>query len=173
MKLNKFTNFFILSTFIFSTFSCSNSIKEDRNTQWKYEQYKSNLFNDDVTDAIKESSNSVKVTIPSEQDAFATLTLRKDGYGQIVLLNISAGKFYIDPQYGYIDVTFDNEKPLAFPIIDSYLGKSESLIAIERGEQSNAFIDKFKKTKKASIKLHLYNDGENTFVFNVDDLKWD
>lgn len=119
------------------------------------------------------SDNTVDFDFPYEGGSTLKISVRyMKKYGTDVLLQISKGQILCNPYNGndFATIRFDNDPPQKFKYKEAGDGSADCVFL----NNSQKFIKLASKAKKILVQIPIFQEGNPTFTFTVDEpLVWD
>jgi hypothetical protein len=114
------------------------------------------------------STDLVYLDFPYEGGSSGTITIRKkNGRIDAIMFLISQGQIHTEYEGNYFRIKFDEEKPVNWSMSESATGSSDIMFF----DNESALLNKIKKSKKVTLEVPFYNNGNQHFVFNTQNLK--
>ncbi len=140
-------------------------------SNWEYSEFMDQMEDDTTYIASIESENSVDFEFPYNGGSYMTLSIRKSPqYGNDVYIKIDKGQFNSDYMLGSnVKLKFDDEK--AFSVSAKYPsdGSTDMLFI----GNYNKLLPKIKAAKTLKIQAEFFMEGNNTFIFDIENFVWE
>jgi hypothetical protein len=171
----------VISALFFAT-SCDSTSTEETTgkpkstanktvSNWKYSNEEDKMTGDTAFFAVANSPTLAHFKFPYNEEGGSkfSLTIRKNGSGSDVALQVSKGYFLTNIMDDTkIRIRFDNEKPESYTCGAPADHSNETIFIYPEKK----FINKLKKAKKIFIEATFYDEGTIPVEFNVDSFKW-
>ncbi|RVT78544.1 hypothetical protein EOD40_04735 [Flavobacterium sufflavum] len=136
--------------------------------KWQYDSSIDKMTSKTSKFATITSNESLDLDFPYDGVNWAYLTLRKKNGTLNIYLKIDKGQIHGGYENNYIEVRFDEDKPITFSYSEPE-DNSSDLIFIDN---ETKFLSKLKKSKKTLIGIPLYQNGTQILEFNTENLEW-
>lgn len=144
----------------------ANKSVNEKNT-WEYRK-ETNPMGDEQKFYSVSSTDLVYLDFPYEGGSSGTITIRKkNGRIDAIMFLISQGQIHTEVEGNYFRIRFDEEKPVNWSMSESATGSSDIMFF----DNETALLNKIKKSKKVTLEVPFYNNGNQHFVFNTENLK--
>jgi hypothetical protein len=141
----------------------------NQNLKWWYSESPDDMGRGTVRTAYVQSQNQVAFDFPYTGAQRATLSLRvHPKYGKDVILRIEKGQFLCRFDGCRVSVVFGEGKPVSFSAVEAADHSSEVLFL----QDYERFLSNLRKVGRVRIEAGFFQQGEQTFEFNVKDLHW-
>lgn len=172
---------FALLAIIFALFNTSSAPKVTSKTTdstvteksdvptWTYNTVKNEMGESTIMATIQ-STNKVEFDFPYQGGSVGYLVIKKSPKGGLnIMYRVSNGQIDVDIIEGTdIRVKYDDETPKKYTMSSSSDNSTDVLFF--DGEAS--VLSKIKKSKKVVVEVPFFQNGNQQFTFNTENLKW-
>jgi hypothetical protein len=136
---------------------------------WSYDTLKNQMGESTIMASIQ-STNKVNLEFPYQGGSVGRLIIKKLPKGELnIMYRVSNGQINIDIIEGTnIRVKYDDEKPKTYNMSSSSDNSSDVLFF--NGESN--VLTKLKNSKKVVVEVPFFQNGNQQFTFNTENLKW-
>jgi len=137
---------------------------------WQYFTVTDDMTSKTIAFAESKSLNKENLHWPYGRNIGATLTLRKHPrHGKSVYVTLDKGQILCRSYESCtVSIRFDDRPPHQY----SAIGPSDGSTEVVFIQNHTRFVTALKQSKKVLIELPMYQDGNRSWQFNVDDLSW-
>jgi len=135
--------------------------------KWKYSETKDKM--EEITKiAWVDANDLVYLDFPYNGGSQGILTLRKSNSTSDVYFSIDKGQIDIGIDITTIRVKFDDEEPKMWSMLESSTNDRDILFF----DNDNLFYKKLKTSKKLVLEVPFFQNGNQQFEFNTENLVW-
>jgi hypothetical protein len=138
-----------------------------RNT-WIYTD-SNNKMGEETKYAIIWADNLVYLDFPYDGGSQGIFQVRKSSSSLDLIFSIDKGQIDFDYSGTNIRVKFDDEKPTIWIVSESSTNDTDVLFFSAK----KLFLNKLKKSKNLVLEIPFYQNGNQQFEFNIENLVWD
>ena len=141
--------------------------KEVIKGNWKYSETKDKM-EEIINIAWVNANDLVYLDFPYNGGSQGILTLRKSNSTSDVYFSIDKGQIDIGIDITTIRVKFDDEEPKMWSMLESSTNDRDILFF----DNDNLFYKKLKTSKKLVLEVPFFQNGNQQFEFNTENLVW-
>jgi len=145
----------------------SETKSEETQNTWKYDSSKTDM-GDKYLYAEVDANEKVYMDFPYNGGSTGTLLIRNKNGKKEAMFLIDKGQIDTDYDGTYVRVKFDNQPPQKW----SMSGSSDNSSDVLFFENVSTFIKKVKESKKVVLEVPFFQNGNQEFVFNTENLKF-
>tara|TARA_Y100000589_G_C26971429_1_gene554741 strand:- start:51 stop:830 length:780 start_codon:yes stop_codon:yes gene_type:complete len=147
-------------------------INEIEEGKWQYDNYEDIASGKVSYTAQLKSENQINLSFPYAGKQYGRLTIRNHPrFGKDIFLRIEKGQILSISGYSlddkYFLVRFDDGEVESYRYSESTSGSTDIIFITDEKK----FLKNLSNSKKAYITINIYQDGQNTFIFDVKGLK--
>ena len=137
--------------------------------KWTYSEEEDKMSSKKAFFAAIEAKELLDFDFPYNGGSTATITVRNQGKGNEVVLEVSKGQFNSSVDGATVKIRFDGMPASSYRASEASDGSSNILFI----ENTAKLIKKMKAAKKMLVQAEFYDSGEKVMEFNVEGFKWD